>query len=82
MKDKLTTYLSLVLFILGNRCFIRPAMWLTGYTNLPATGDLILAMARNDMITRYGIEGLAMIKTFHDTYMTKQEQPHDGKTPV
>lgn len=56
-------------------------MWLTGYTNLPATGDLILAMARNDMITRYGIEGLAMIKTFHDTYMTKQEQPHDGKTP-
>jgi len=57
-------------------------MWLTGYTNLPATGDLILAMARNDMITRYGIEGLAMIKTFHDTYMTKQEQPHDGKTLV
>ncbi len=72
LTARLRASCGIALLWLGNWLFVRWAAWLLHIEAPTTTGSIYLALVRNELINEHGVEGLALIKGFHDAYLTEE----------
>ena len=65
-----------IFFWIGNWLFLLSAERLWGYDRTTVSG-LLRALNLKESVDEHGIEGLALIKGFYDTYLDPEKNPEE-----
>ena len=73
--ERFRWYAGYALLWIGNWLFVRWGTWMLQFDTPTTTPALFRALIVSEQVDRYGIDGLAAIKGFYDTYL--RDDPDD-----
>jgi len=71
--ERLRWYAGYALLWIGNWLFVRWGARLLRFEEPSTAPSLFRALIISEQVDRYGVEGLALIKGFRDTYLADEE---------